>query len=225
MRKTVLFSMLILIVVFSWQNLSAQKANVTKNIKLTFENVATGKLPAHWKVEATRQRGPLATWQVIKDTTAPSGSKVLALTSPNHHYDGTFNICWTNSINFLNGEIKVMFKANTGRVDEGGGIMWRVRNKNNYYVSRYNPLEDNFRLYYVKNGVRRMIASAKVKIPKGKWYEQKIVQKGNHIYCYLNGKKYLDAKTNTFRNAGGVGLWTKSDAVTSFDNFEVKFYK
>ena len=83
-------------------------------LKFTFENVASGRIPANWKVEATNQRGPLATWQELKDTTAPSGKNVLALTSPNHTFGGTFNLCWSNQIQFLNGVIKVHFKANTG---------------------------------------------------------------------------------------------------------------
>lgn len=202
-----------------------KQAVAKKDVRLTFEKFDRGKIPAQWKVEATNQRGPLATWKVIEDTTAPSGNNVFALTSPNHDFGGTFNLCWTKGISFLNGEISVMFKANTGEEDRGGGVIWRARDSGNYYISRYNPLENNFRIYYVKDEARKILASARVKLPSGKWHELKITQNGKHIAGYLNGKKLLEVDDDTFQSSGGVGLWTKADAVTSFDNFVVRFQK
>lgn len=227
MRSIIFFSVLLIFGMFNIQSLFGQEGQTTenKNINLSFDNVKTGQLPERWKVEATNQKGPLATWKVIKDKTAPSGNKVLAMTSPNHDFGGTFNLCWTKDINFLNGEIKVMFKANTGIEDEGGGVIWRAKDKGNYYISRYNPLENNYRIYYVKDEARKILASARVKLPAGKWYELKIIQDGKHITGYLNGKKYLEVDDNTFPESGGVGLWTKADAVTSFDDFVVKKFK
>jgi len=191
------------------------------SVKITFDDVETGKLPSGWIAEETNAVGESSIWEVTEDVTAPSGKKVLALTDTKNNHGSTFNLCWTNKINFLNGEIKVMFKANSGKEDEGGGIMWRVKDKGNYYVVRFNPLEDNFRLYRVKNEYRKMIANADVKLSKRKWHQIKIVQKGKKISCYLNEKKLIETEDETFTNAGGVGVWTKADAATSFDNFEV----
>ncbi len=187
-----------------------------------FEDVPTGSIPEGWKVEATRQKGPLPTWKVIIDSTAPSGIKVLAMAKPNHRSIGTFNLCWTDSVQMENGTLEVKFKAVKGRIDRGGGIMWRVKDRNNYYVARYNPLEDNFRIYYVKNGKRVMIASAKVSLPSGKWHTMKIIQNGDRFEGYLNGRKLLSGRDRHIKGAGGVGLWTKADAVTRFDDFSVK---
>ena len=196
------------------------------NVFITsFEGIPTGKAPSGWKVEATNQRGPLATWRVIGDTTAPSGNQVLALTSPNHTFGGTFNLCWTDKVHFLNGEITVYFKANTGEEDQGGGVIWRAKDKDNYYIARYNPLENNFRIYYVKDGARRMLASARLKLPAHVWHVMKIVHNGEDISGYLNGKKYLLVDDDTFEESGGVGLWTKADAATSFDDFTVEVAK
>lgn len=224
MRHITFFGVLILLLLSS-QLIIAQENETEEDdedsIELSFENVKTGQLPEGWKVEATNQKGPLATWEVIEDETAPSGNKVLALTSPNHDFGGTFNLCWTDKINFENGEIEVMFKANTGEEDEGGGVIWRAQDKGNYYISRYNPLENNFRIYYVKDEARKILASARVKLPAGKWHELKIVQDGKHITGYLNDEKLLEVDDETFTKPGGVGLWTKADAVTSFDDFEV----
>ncbi len=196
-------------------------AQSSEKLFLDFEQVATGKIPDGWKTEATNQRGPLATWQVTEDKTAPSGDKVLALTRTNHISGSTFNLCWTPGYSFLNGEISVMIKANQGEEDQGGGVIWRARDKSNYYIARYNPLENNFRIYYVKDGDRRMLASARVTIPAHTWFELKIIVNNDRIIGYLDGNKYLEVKDPTFKNAGGVGLWVKADGKTSFDNFTV----
>jgi len=102
-------------------------------------------------------------------------------------------------------------------------VIWRVQDKENYYIVRFNPLENNFRLYYLCDGARKTLADAKIALSAGKWYTLKIVQRSNPFEGYLiNGKKLLEGTDNLFTKAGGVGLWTKADAVTSFDDFTVK---
>jgi len=101
----------------------------------------------------------------------------------------------------------------------GGGIIWRAKDKENYYIARFNPLENNFRLYYVRDGARKTLASTRIALTAGKWHSMKIVQHGDSFEAYLDGKKLLEGSDNLFSDAGGVGLWTKADAVTSFDNF------
>jgi hypothetical protein len=205
---------------------SADRKPVAKgkagNASWNFDDVPVGKLPAGWKADATNRRGPVAAWRVIEDATAPSGDHVLALTGPDLASGETFNICWTDAVPFLNGEIEVRFKAVKGREDQGGGVMWRVLDKDNYYIARFNPLEDNFRIYYVRNGARRTLADARIALPAGKWHTLKIVQHGNRFEGYLNGKKLLEGTNDLFSKAGGTGLWTKADAVTSFDDFSVR---
>jgi len=190
-------------------------------LKETFDQVETGKLPAGWRIGATRLRGPLPTWQTVKDDSAPSGNRVLEMSSPNHRSGGTFNLCRTDAVKFKDGEISVKFKALQGEYDRGGGIMWRVLDDNNYYVVRFNPLEDNFRFYSVKNGVRRQLDSATVKLSPG-WHTMKITANGTHYECSLDDKKLLEGESRVFNQEGGVGLWTKADAVTAFDDFSVK---
>ena len=196
-------------------------AQKTATLNMDFESVPIGHIPAGWKIEATNQRGPLATWQVIEDNTAPSGHKVLSLTKTNHTSGSSFNLCWTSGFSFLNGEISVMIKANKGEEDQGGGVIWRAKDKSNYYVARYNPLENNFRIYYVRDGDRRMLASARTEIPAHKWFELKVTVNGNIMRGYLDGKKFLEVKDDTFKKDGGVGLWVKADGKSSFDNFIV----
>jgi hypothetical protein len=101
-------------------------------------------------------------------------------------------------------------------------LIWRAKDAGNYYVARYNPLEKNFRLYTVKDGVRRQLADAGgLAVPAGEWFTVKVTQKGDAIACELNGKRLLEATDTTFPGPGGVGVWSKADAASSFDDFEV----
>ena len=113
-------------------------------------------------------------------------------------------------------------KAREGREDQGGRVIWRAQDSNNYYIARWNPLDDNLRLYYVKDGSRRMLVSAEASLSPDRWHTLAIGHEGSHIEVYLNGQRLLEAEDSTFANAGGVGLWTKADAATSFDDFSVK---
>ncbi len=200
---------------------AATSRPMASGLMLGFDDVAVGHILPGWKIEGTRQQGPLATWQVQADSSAPSAKNVLAMSRPNHNSPGTYNLCWSDKPNFLNGDVSVQFKAVTGEEDQGGGVIWRAQDKDNYYIARFNPLEDNFRIYYVRDGVRRTLASVKVSLASGVWHTLKITQHGDQFTGYLNGKKLLEGSDSTFQNAGGVGLWTKADAVTSFDNFSV----
>ncbi len=186
-----------------------------------FESVPANSLPAGWKVEATKAQAALATWEVVRDPTAPDGSGVLALTATNHRVRRTYNICWTDAVSFKDGAISLRFKPNSGSIDQGGGPIWRVQDKDNYYVCRANPLESNFRVYRVKDGRRMQLASADVEVPTGKWQRIEITQRGSHIVCSLNGNRLLEIDDATFPEAGGVGLWTKADAATAFDDIEI----
>ncbi len=191
-----------------------------------FEDVAIGGLPSGWRAEATNPKGGLETWEVASDASAPSPDHVLAMARPGEsglfgRRGELFNLCWTRSPVFGDGRIQVRFKAVSGSEDQGGGIMWRVQDKNNYYVARFNPLEDNFRLYSVRDGRRGTLAGVRVALPADEWHVMTIVQRGNHYEGYLDGRKLLEGDSAVFPRAGGVGVWTKADAVTEFDDFSV----
>jgi hypothetical protein len=186
-----------------------------------FGEDAVGSLPAGWRIEGTNQKGPLATWKVVADETAPGRPNVLALTSPNHDSGGTFNLCWTEKTRFQNGALEVSLKPVSGKEDQGGGLIWRAKDKDNYYICRANPLENNFRVYYVKDASRHQLASANVEIATGKWHTIRIEHEGDHIACSLDGKKLLDVRDSTLPGEGGIGLWTKSDAASEFDDLKL----
>jgi len=141
-----------------------------------------------------------------------------------HKSNASFNLCYNKKLDFLNGSISVKFRANSGHIDQGGGLMWRVQDNDNYYVARFNPLEDNFRFYIVHDGIRSELASANVTLAKG-WHTMKIEQKGDMFKGYLDGKLYLEHKDNHLHKIGSVGVWTKADALSSFDDLQIETSK
>jgi hypothetical protein len=187
---------------------------------IRFSDKEEGKMPSGWKAEHTGQ-GEGSIWKVVADDTAPSKSGyVLAQTaeSPNPY----FNICVADDTNYKDLELSVAFKAMRGSNDQGGGLVWRFRDGDNYYICRMNPLEDNFRVYRVVNGKRHQLETKEgLTVKAGEWHKIKVEMEGDHIECYLDGQKLLDVKDDTFKEPGKVGLWSKSDAQTHFDNFEV----
>ena len=157
-------------------------------------------------------------WKVIADPTAPSRPNVLAQLAKNS--GSTFNLTLIADTNYKDVDLSVKMKAIAGREDQGGGLIWRAKDAKNYYVARYNPLEDNYRVYKVHKGRRSQLQSADIKHSEG-WHSLRVTMEGDHIQCYYDGKKYLDVKDSTFPESGRIGLWTKADAQSYFDDLTV----
>ncbi len=198
----------------------AVRASGPKTV-FNFEGSKTGAAPHGWSVRETGQRTASATWRVIADATAPGQSNVLALTKT-ENYGSTFNLVVADNTSFKDLDLSVKVKAITGDEDQGGGPIWRCKDEDNYYVTRFNPLEGNYRVYKVVNGRRRQLDTAKVETEPGKWYTVRVTMVGDHITGYLDGKKLLETTDDTFQEIGMIGLWTKADAVTSFDDLSVR---
>jgi Domain of Unknown Function (DUF1080) len=186
----------------------------------TFVKSDLGKLPADWKAAKTGM-GEGSVWKVAADETAPGKSgHVLMQTAESP--SGLFNLCLATGSEFADGELSVHIKAVSGKTDQGGGLVWRVKDANNYYICRFNPLEDNLRVYKVVEGKRTQLATKEeVTVPAGKWFTVSIRHVGNKIECQLNGKKHLEATDDTFLKPGQVGLWSKADAVSAFDQLKL----
>ncbi|MGQ0612919.1 MAG: family 16 glycoside hydrolase [Planctomycetaceae bacterium] len=166
-----------------------------------------GAEPAQWEF-------PEGTW-VRREA---DGNDVLAQTST----DRVFPVAIWKRQRFGDVDVTIRFKPISGRIDSSGGIIFRARDGKNYYVVRANSLEDNFRLYTVTDGDRDQIASTRVDPPAlGEWHTLRVVAVGPRIQAYLNGRLLIDHRDETFQ-MGYVGLWTKADAVTEFDDLEVK---
>jgi hypothetical protein len=178
-----------------------------------FDQDQTGKIASGW----TNVTG---TWEVVADDTAPSKPNTLAQVSKNHT-GGYFNVAVADEPSLKDVDISVRSRAMAGQEDQGGGVVWRYRDIRNYYIARQNNLEDNFRVYHVLNGRRIQTGTADVRAQTGAWHQIRVTMTGDHIQCYFDGKKYLDVHDDTFKDAGKVGLWSKSDAQSHFDDFRV----
>ena len=115
-------------------------------------------------------------------------------------------------------EVSVQFKPVSGKVDQAGGLIIRAKDKDNYYITRANALEDNVRLYHVVHGKRAQFAGVNHKVSSGEWHTLKLVANGSHFEVFFDGKSLFTADDETFKDAGKIGLWTKADSVTYFDD-------
>ena len=194
------------------------KSDISRSsqIVIDFEDQRQGILPDGWIVPV-RNGIPAGNWKIVED----SENKVLAQTSSSHH-GSHFNVAVWNEKYFKDIDLNVKFKAIAGHEDQGGGPIWRFQGNGNYYIARANPLEDNFRVYKVVNGRRILLGSARLNVEKARWHNIRIVMKGDHIECFYNGQKYLDVHDKTFSKAGKIGVWTKADAVTYFDDIGIQ---
>ena len=194
-----------------------------------FEDAALGRLPSGWSAAKTGE-GPGSEWKVLRDESAPAGSNVLSQVSPEGP-NRLFCLCIADETSYDDVDLSVALKGVQGKIDQGGGPVWRLQDENNYYVARMNPLEFNFRLYKVIDGKRTKLASADVDVPEAdvdaddpllnKWHTIRVVHRGDQIQCYFNGELRLEFEDDSIDKAGKIGLWAKADAVTSFDNLSV----
>jgi hypothetical protein len=162
-------------------------------------------------------RGKAGRWIVQALPDAPSKPHALAQTDA----DGTdyrFPVAVVDDTNFRDVRLSVACRSVSGSVDQACGLVWRFRDANNYYLTRANALEDNVRLYHVKDGDRVQFASWSGKVLPGIWHTLRVDARGDRFEVYFDEAKVLDAKDTTFTAPGKVGVWTKADSVTVFDD-------
>ncbi|MBI3301699.1 MAG: DUF1080 domain-containing protein [Deltaproteobacteria bacterium] len=196
------------------------EAQAPSETTLDFDKFETGKLPAGFSTALTGGGGPVS-WVIQEDPTAPSGGKVLAQTSTDKT-DYRFPLCVDDKFTAKDVEVSVKFKAVAGKVDRAAGLVARFQDKDNYYIVRANALEDNVRLYKVVGGSRKQFAGVKAKVSSGEWHTLKLEVKGKHFEVFFADKLLFEADDDTFKEAGKVGLWTKADSVTYFDDLKIE---
>ena len=185
-----------------------------------FDKDKVGGLPAGWKTAENNGKGQLARWQIVKDG-AKSGRQSLAITETNNTRS-TYNLAIAEGTSYKDLEFSVWVKAISGKEDQGGGPVWRAKDPNNYYIARWNPLENNFRLYFVLNSRRQQLATIDVNVDPKAWHKITIIHINDKIEAILDDNIKIGADDKTFNEAGMIGLWTKADAATAFDSIEVK---
>jgi hypothetical protein len=183
---------------------------------INFENCELDKIPNGFTQTETGKPQTLD-WKVMND----NGNKVAAQLAKNK--GNYFNLLVLDKPGYENFTMSVKIKAVAGNEDRGGGLVWRYIDNNNYYIARCNPLEKNFRFYRVVNGNRKQLKSVNTDIgTSGEWFTMTIEMNGNKISCSLNGNKMIEATDDTYTKAGRVGLWSKADAQSYFDDLSVK---
>ncbi len=183
-----------------------------------FETDPIGASPKGWTATETGKGAPK--WTVEQDRTAPSKSKVLKQSGR-----ATYPVLLKDDTNIEDGFIEVKFKAIAGSEDRAAGLVWRAGDADNYYVVRANALEDNVVLYKTVNGVRSALEivgrkggyGVDVSVPANRWLGLRVDFKGNRFRVLYDGKQLFEVEDSTFRGAGKLGLWTKADSVTLFD--------
>jgi hypothetical protein len=186
--------------------------NIAMAETVNFDQDTVGKAPAGWVCSVTGRGNAL--WKVEADAAAPSKPHVLRQSGV-----GDFPICVKSATSVTDGYVEVKFKAIAGKEDQAGGVMWRWKDKDNYYVARANALEDNVSLYYTTNGRRSTIKYVDAPVPKGVWHVLRVAFSGASIKVSLNGKLYIDLNDKHISGPGAVGVWTKADSDTAFDDF------
>ena len=181
---------------------------------MNFDMDIEGKLPSGFS-EATTGKPKSIKWRVVND----NGNKVVAQQALNS--GSCYNLLVLDKAGYENFSASVKIKAVSGDEDQGGGLVWRYANNDNYYIARYNPLENNLRFYRVVEGNRKQLASVDDKIKKGEWFTMTIEIRINKIICSLNGKRLIETTDDAFKSAGLIGFWTKADAVTYFDDLKI----
>jgi len=177
-----------------------------------FDTAKPGSLPEGWECGVTGKGAPR--WSVEADPTAPSAPHVLQQSG-----SGTFPWCVKKDVALADGNVEVRFKALSGKEDQAGGVVWRWKDGNNYYVARANALENNVSLYHTEKGRRITLKYVDAPVPAGIWHTLRVEFSGTRIRVTLNGKTYIELDDAHIKGAGAVGLWTKADSVTAFDDF------
>jgi len=179
---------------------------------INFDADVAGTTPAGWTAGVTGRGTPR--WTVETDAGAPSTPNVLRQSGR-----GDFPWCVKDDTQIADGYAEVKFKPISGKEDQAGGLVWRWKNGDTYYVARANALEDNVSLYYTLNGRRNTIKYVDAPVAKNQWHTLRVEFAGKRVRVALDGKSYIELDDEHITGAGRVGVWTKADSVTLFDDF------
>jgi hypothetical protein len=179
-------------------------------------------LPADWKVEATGQKGPLAAWEKPAARKGPTGEPVVAMTQSNHSDPATMNLLWSAKTQFQNGAIETKIAPFSEGKPSSGGLIWRAKDKNDYYAAVLDGPGKRLRLLCVKDGITTSLAEAALEAAPPDWSTLRVEQAGNQVKLLLNGAKVLDVTDSTFEKPGGVGYCTEGNATTVFTGVRVE---
>lgn len=181
----------------------------------TFEEDAAGALPKDWISAETNSDGAPASWSVAQGQDALQGERYLRVVTANT--GSTYNLLLTADSYPADLELAVWVRADSGKGDRGGGLVWRAQDTENYWITRWNPLEKNLRLYLVEGGARRQLASAELEVDPAAWHELRVIARGASATILFDGAQAIAYEDAALPGGGKIGFWTKADACASFD--------
>ena len=187
-------------------------AGVSMAQVVNFDKDKAGVAPPDWTCGVTGSGKPR--WTVEADPDAPSAPNVLMQSGA-----GDFPWCVRTGTAVQDGFVEVKFKPIRGRDDQAGGVVWRWKDGNNYYVARANALESNVSLYYTEGGSRRTLKYVDAQVAANAWHVLRVEFKRTSIQVQLDGKALIQFEDAHIAGTGAVGVWTKADSVTAFDDF------
>lgn len=179
---------------------------------LNFNDSKIGQIPAGWQSGVTGDGR--SHWSVETENTAPSQPNVLKQSAV-----GTFPWCVYQQVSLTDGFVETKFKPLSGKEDRAGGVIWRWKNAEMFYVARANALEDNVAIYHTIGSRRTTLKSVDVKVTASEWHTLRVDFHGSRFVVSFDGKPVIQIDNEKIRGAGLMGLWTKEDSVTAFDDF------
>jgi hypothetical protein len=188
-----------------------------------FDREEPGTLPREFSIGTMFDGRPAGDWQVLATDRAKSPPHVLAQLM-GKGAEHAYKLALIKEVIAADLNLEVSFLPIQGRADMGGGLIWRAADDRNYYLARANPLEQNIRVYRVEHGIRHLLENFNQTIDVRQWHTLRVTHRGCRVNIYYDDKQVLDLCDKTFR-AGMIGLWTKSDAITYFDNLRLQYVK
>ena len=188
-----------------------------------FDREQPGTLPGEFSIGTMFDGRPAGDWQVLATDRAKSPPHVLAQLM-GKGAEHAYKITLVKEIVTADLNLEVSFLPISGKADMGGGLIWRATDDRNYYLARANPLEQNIRVYRVVKGVRHLLENFNQTIDVRRWHTLRVTHQGCHVNIFFDDKQVFDLCDKTFQ-AGMIGLWTKSDAVTYFDDLRLQHVK
>ena len=190
----------------------AAAALSTRTETIHFDDAKAGQVPAGWTAAKTGKGEPK--WAVVADDTAPSKPNVLKQSG-----EADYPLALKTDTNLKDGFVEVKFKPVSGADDQAGGVIWRAADADNYYIARANALEGNVRIYHFVKGKRTQFKGMNLPVAANQWHTLRVNFSGNRFTVVFNGAELFTAEDETLKYAGKVGVWTKADSVTLFDEF------
>lgn len=196
------------------------KTTKTDTQTWTFDDLAPGPPPTGFRLAETGGQGTPATWAVVAQNTSPTPPHAFGITESRND-KRTYNLALVEGTAYTDVDLTVTLRAESGELNQGGGPIWRVKDPSNYYIARWDPVEDNAYLYVMQGGVRTALAKVDLTIDHEAWHTLHVVMEGSHMELFIDDEPVLEADDRSLREPGMIGLWTKSDGATLFDDLSV----